>query len=152
MNFKSQKGYSLVEVGVGLILISIFMACAISMLSGTTANYRLIEQKNVAMSYLIKAVEFELMGVDDYTITDSDEDTRVVNDDGDKKTTVTKIKNYNLTVTTTVENLPPKNGESYDNSRVKILTGTVQFYTKKSDPSSKRTIELKTLKVEEGGV
>lgn len=152
MNFKSQKGYSLVEVGVGLILISIFMACAISMLSGTTANYRLIEQKNVAMSYLIKAVEFELMGVDDYTITDSDEDTRVVNDDDDKKTTVTEIKNYNLTVTTTVENLPPKNGVSYDNSRVKILTGTVQFYTKKSDTSSKRTIELKTLKVEEGGV
>ena len=35
MKLKSQKGYSLIEVGVGLILISIFMTCAISMLSGT---------------------------------------------------------------------------------------------------------------------
>lgn len=149
MKFKSQKGYSLVEVGVGLVLISIFLSCAISMLSGTCANYRLVEQKNIAMSYLIKAVESELIGIEDYSITDDPADTRVIEDENGKRTTLTEVKNYNLTVTTTIENLPPKNGVSYDDSKVKLLNAEVQFYTKKNDPSSKRTIELKTLKVEE---
>lgn len=151
MKLKSQKGYSLIEVGVGLILISIFMTCAISMLSGTCSNYRLIEQKNIAMSYLIKAMECELMDIEDYSITDNPADTRVVEDVEGKKVTLTEIKKYNLVVTTTLENLPPKNGVSYDDSKVKMLTASVQFYTKKSDPSSKRTLELQTLKIE-GGV
>lgn len=150
MKFKSQKGYSLIEVGIGLILISIFMACAISMLSGTCANYRLIEQKNVAMSYLIKAMECELLGTEDYFITDDSGDTRVIEDSENKKVTLTQVKQYNLTVTTTLESLPPKNGVSYDDSKVKLLTGTVKFYTKKSEPSSERIIELQTLKIEGG--
>ena len=49
MRLKSQRGYSLVEVGVGLVLISIFMVCGVTMLKGTYNTYRLVEQKNIAM-------------------------------------------------------------------------------------------------------
>ena len=147
MNFKSQKGYSLLEIGVGLILITIFMISGVTMLKGTYNTYRYIEQQNVVMNYLIRAVEKELLENANFEITDNPADTVIKENTSAKKVTVTTIDEHNLIITTTVEILPPKNGRSYANSDVKLLTSNAEFYLKKNDQSTRRTLTLKTLKI-----
>lgn len=147
MNLKSQKGYSLLEIGVGLILITIFMICGVTMLRGTYNTYRYIEQQNTVMNYLVRAVERELLDNANFTITDNPADTVVQEDTNSRKVTVTDIKKHNLIITTTVEILPARNGKSYVNSSVKTVTANAEFFTKKNDQSSRRVLTLKTLKI-----
>ncbi|MBQ9279679.1 MAG: type II secretion system protein [Clostridia bacterium] len=149
-NIKSQKGYSLVEVGIGIVIISVFMLCSLTMIRGTYNTYRYIEQKNIAMSYLIKGVEKELLyGVDgvDISITDNPANTVVTTNTTSKKVTVTTIPNNNMVLTTTLESLPSKNGRNYATSDVKLLTAKIEFYLKKGDASSKRELTLETIKI-----
>ena len=130
-NLKLQKGYSLVEVGIGIVIIAVFMLCSLTMIRGTYNTYRYIEQKNIAMSYLIKGVEKELLeGVSgvDISITDNPSDTSVIEENATRKVTVTNIPVHNMILTTTVESLGTKNGVNYASSRVKILTATIEFY------------------------
>lgn len=61
---KSEKGYSLVEVGIGLIIITIFLISSVSLMNGAFNNYRIIEQRNIAMSYAIDRME-NILGSDD---------------------------------------------------------------------------------------
>ena len=147
MKLKSQKGYSLLEIGVGLILITIFMICGVTMLKGTYNTYRFIEQQNTAMNYLIRAVERELLDNANFTITDNASDTVVQENTNTRKVTVTDIKKHNLIITTTVEILPAKNGKSYVDSNVKTLTANAEFFTRKNDQSSRRVLTIKTLKI-----
>ena len=147
MNLKSQKGYSLLEIGVGLILITIFMISGVTMLKGTYNTYRYIEHQNIVMNYLIKSVESELLDNANFEITDNPADTVVVENTTARKTIVTTVSKHNLVITTTLEILPPKNGKSYATSDVKLLTSNAEFYLKKNDQSSKRILTLKTLKI-----
>lgn len=151
MNLKSQKGYSLLEIGVGLILITIFMVCGVTMLKGTYNTYRYIEQRDLAMNYLVQSVERELLESANITLTDDPANTVIEEHTDERKVTVTKIPGHNFTITTTLENLPPKNGETYANSRVKLLTSDIEFFIRKDDESSRRILTLKTLKVEGSG-
>ena len=64
-----------------------------------------------------------------------------------RKVTVTTIEANNMIVTTILETLPSKDGKNYEDSKVKLLTSSVEFYIRKNDPSSKRVIELQTLKI-----
>lgn len=147
MNIKSQKGYSVLEIGVGLIIISIFMVCSVTMLKGTYENYRLVEQNNLAISYAIKGVERELLkGSRVIEITEDPLDT-VETREGNKEISVTKIDANNMTLTTIVEPLPEKNGKSYETSKVKLVTSSVEYYLKKNDESTKKILELQTLKI-----
>ena len=150
MRLKSQKGYSLIEVGVGLILITIFMICGVTMLKGTYNTYRLVEQKNIAMSYLLKAVEIELLDDVTISVTDDPNDTVIRESNDLRKITVTKIPANDITITTTVEALPTKDGVSYIKSRVKLLTSNAEYYIRKNDPSSRRVLTITTLKIEGG--
>lgn len=147
MNPKSKKGYSLLEVGVGLVLITIFMICGVTMLKGTYNTYRFIEQQNIVMNYLVKAIEKELLDSANFEITDNPADTVIQENTNTRKVTVTTIEKHKLKITTTLETLPEKNGKSYANSKVKMLTANAEFYTKNNDNSSKRTLTLKTLKI-----
>ena len=147
MNLKSDKGYSLLEIGVGLILITIFMISGVTMLKGAYNTYRYIEQQNIVMDYLIRATERELLENANFTITDNPADTVVKEDTTGRKITVTTIDEHNLVITTTLEILPAKNGKSYANSGVKMLTSNAEFFMKKNDQSSKRMLTLKTLKI-----
>jgi type II secretory pathway pseudopilin PulG len=147
MNLKSQKGYSLLEIGVGLILVTIFMICGVTMLRGTYNTYRFIDQQNIVMNYLIRAVEKELLESANFEITDSPADTMIQENTNARKVVVTRVDEHNLVITTTVEILPARNGKNYSNSKVKLLTANAEFYTKKEDPSSKRFLTLKTLKI-----
>ena len=148
MRLKSQKGYSLLEIGVGLILITIFMVCGVTMLKGTYNTYRYIEQRDLAMNYLIQSVEHELLPNANFDITGNVTDTVVQENTQSRKVTVTEVKGYNFIITTTLEDLPPKNGVSYADSKVKLLTSDIEFFIRKGDESSRRILTLKTLKIE----
>ena len=147
MNLKSQKGYSLIEVGVGLVIITIFMICGVTMLRGTYSTYRLVEQKNMAMSYLIKSIERELIEGEEINITENPADTVIEENSEYRKVVVTNIPASNMKLTTVLEILPSKNGKSYEDSQVKLLTSTIEFYIRKNDESSKRELTLQTLKI-----
>lgn len=150
MRLKSQNGYSLIEIGVGLILITIFMVCGVTMLKGTYNTYRLVEQKNIAMSYLLRAVEIELLDDTTISVTEDPSDTVIKESNSLRKVSVTTIPTSNITITTTVEALPTKNGVSYLESRVKLLTSNAEYYIRKNDESSKRVLTITTLKIEGG--
>ena len=147
MNPKSQKGYSLLEIGVGLVLITIFMICGITMLRGTYNTYRYIEQQNIVMNYLIRSVEKELLESANFEIAATPATSVVKENTNTRKVTVTEIPQHNLVITTTLEVLPSKNGKNYNGSKVKLLTSDAEFFLKKGVQSSKRTLTLKTLKI-----
>ena len=151
MNFKSQRGYSLLEIGVGLILITIFMISGVTMLKGTYNTYRYIEQRDLAMHYLVQSVERELLDNANFILTHDPANTTIEENTPGRKVTVTKVPGHNFLITTTLENLPPKNGVSYANSRVKLLTSDIEFFIRNQDESSRRILTLKTLKIEGSG-
>ena len=147
MNLKSQRGYSLLEAGVGLVIIAIFMVCGVTMLKGTYNTYRLVEQKNIALSYLLKGTEKELLDDAVINITDNPANTTVTENTDYRKVTVTNIPTNNMVLTTVLEVLPSQNGISYEDSEVKLLTSTIEFYIRNDDESSKRELKLQTLKI-----
>lgn len=133
MKLKSQSGYSLIEVGIALIVVAIFMVSSLTLLAGSNENYRRIEQRNLAMSYAIKTIE--AMQLNDLGIS------------------VEEIKNKallenNMTIKTNIENLPIKDGIDYGN-KVQIITANVEYNIKSNDTGSKKVLTLKTLKVNE---
>lgn len=148
MRLNSQKGYSLIEVGVGLILITIFMVCGATMLRGTYSTYRYIEQRNMVMAYLIKAIEIETIGNDSLSITQNPANTVVKEDTIQRTVKETVIPGTTIKITTTLETLENKDGKSYLNSKVKLLTANAEFYIRKNDETSKKNLMLKTLRVE----
>ena len=148
MNLKSQKGYSLLEIGVGLIIIVTFMYYSSTMLKATYNTYRLIEQKNTIVSYLIKSVENELLEDIEMPLTSNPNNTRIIENDVRRKVVETIVPaGSDLITSNTVEILPPRGGKTYDDSKVKLITSTAEFYIRNSDPTSKRTMTLQTLKI-----
>ena len=57
MNFKSNKGYSLVEIGVGIIILTVFLLVSIGLFNGAYTNYRRIKQKNGAINFAVLQIE-----------------------------------------------------------------------------------------------
>lgn len=136
MKIKSESGYSLIEIGIALVVVAIFMISSITLLSASNDNYRRIEQRNIAMTYAIKTIE--AMQLDNVGIS------------------IDEIKNRasqenNMIVTTNIESLPPKDGKNYGN-KVQIITANVKYYFKnpqKPDEKNAKTLTLQTLKVVE---
>ena len=52
MNLKSNKGYSLIEIAIGLAVITIFLACTGSLINASFTNYRLLLQRNEALDFV----------------------------------------------------------------------------------------------------
>lgn len=61
---KSQKGYSLIEIVVGLVVITLFLLTTGSLINASYTNYYLILQRNEAMDCAIKTME-EILSSDD---------------------------------------------------------------------------------------
>ncbi len=53
----SNKGYSLIEIAIGLSLFTIFLVCTGSLINASYTNYRLILQRNEALDYAIAQME-----------------------------------------------------------------------------------------------
>ena len=133
MNLKSNKGYSLIEIGVALIIVSIFMVISISLLSASNENYRRIEQKNIALSYAMQAIETIQLE--------------------NKEISLEEIKNRalvqnNMQINTNIETLPPKDGINVG-GKVFIITVDVIYKTQSSQAGVPATLTLKTLMVNE---
>ena len=65
----------------------------------------------------------------------------------DELTNKASVEN-NMIITTSVENLPPKDGIDYG-SKVQIITANVKYHIKSNDTGSTKTLTLKTLRVNE---
>lgn len=133
MKIKSESGYSLIEIGIALVVVGIFMVSSITLLSASNENYRRIEQRNIAMSYAMKTIE--AMQLNDVGISI------------DEIANKAAVEN-NMVITTDIENLPPKDGISYG-SKVQIITANVKYHIKSNDAGSEKTLTLKTLRVNE---
>ena len=70
MKFKSNAGYSLIEIGIALVIVGIFMTSSITLLSASNENYRMIEQRNIALSYAIKVIEAAQLSNSEINIDD----------------------------------------------------------------------------------
>lgn len=57
MNLKSQKGYSLIEIGVGVLIITILLACSTSLFNGCFKIYHAIQQRNNVVNYAVACIE-----------------------------------------------------------------------------------------------
>lgn len=55
--FKSNKGYSLVEIGVGIIILTTFLLVSIGLFNGAYTNYRRIKQRNIAINSAVSQIE-----------------------------------------------------------------------------------------------
>lgn len=72
MNFKSQKGYSLIEIGVGIIIITVYLASSTALFNGCFNTYRAIQQRNYVINYAISNVEKMLQMDADILAPDDD--------------------------------------------------------------------------------
>lgn len=121
----SNKGYSLIEIAIGLSLFTIFLVCTGSLINASYTNYRLILQRNEALDYAIAQMEGVLSSgeVSPETIT-----TTYNNMEGE-----TKIENVKDGTTT------------YEN----VYTVTVDVKYKRTPKSTDEYhLQLKSLKVE----
>lgn len=65
MKLKSQKGYSLIEIAVGILILTIFLICSAALFNGCYNTYRMIQQRNLAVNFAVSNMETMLQ-------TDSD--------------------------------------------------------------------------------
>ncbi len=117
------------EVGVALVIVTIFMVISISLLSASNDNYRRIEQKNIALSYAMQAIE-----------TIQLENKEISLDEVKHKALVQN----NMQIDTNIETLPPKDGINVG-GKVLLVTVNVQYNVSKA--SAPATLTLKTLMV-----
>lgn len=57
MLFKSKRGYSLIEVGVGVLILTVFLVCSIALFNGCYNTYRMIQQRNLATNLAVSNME-----------------------------------------------------------------------------------------------
>ena len=108
MKFKSEKGYSLLEIGIALIIVGIFFVSSMTLLNASNENYRRIEQRNIALSFAmrnIEAMQLEEVGI---SLEELVEQAKEEN---------------NMEIFVDIENLPPKN-------RSKLWRKSSNYYSK----------------------
>lgn len=57
MSWKTKKGYSLIEIGVGVLILTVFLVCSIALFNGCYNTYRMIQQRNIAVDYAVANME-----------------------------------------------------------------------------------------------
>ena len=107
------------------------MVSSITLLSASNENYRIIEQRNIALSYAMQTIEALQL-----------EESSISIDEIKNKA---KIEN-NMDITIDIENLPPKNGKDYGD-KIQIITANVSYHIKSSDAGSLKNLTLQTLKI-----
>lgn len=148
MNFKSQKGYSLIEIGVGILIITVLLACSTSLFNGCFNIYRAVQQRNYVVSHAVSNlerllqsdVETLLTDADNKVYTDRDELIKAVEDlkeaeDGEEKLStgeyyvpadkirgdfVNSPETNNMRITTKVRRVPTDGEYAFDNTVLKI--------------------------------
>lgn len=57
MNLKSKKGYSLIEIGIGILILTVFLICSMALFNGCYNTYRMIQQRNLAINQAVTSME-----------------------------------------------------------------------------------------------
>ena len=122
---KSQKGYTLIEIAIGLAIITIFLSCTGSLINASFTNYRLLLQRNEALDFAIREMEKVLLAdeviVGDVGYSENSMDARVI-----------------------IENV--RDGNKVYDDKVFLVTVNVE-YSRTSKSTDKYNIELQSLKV-----
>lgn len=124
---KTQKGYSLIEVVIGLAIITVFLVCTGSLVNASFTNYRLILQRNEALDLAIREMEAVLQS-----------DTVTLGDTG--------YTENSMQSRVTVENIV--DGNKVYTDKVFLVTVNVE-YSKTPKSEEKYNIKLQSLKVVE---
>lgn len=121
----SKKGYSLIEIAIGLAIITIFLVCTGSLINASFTNYRLILQRNEALEFAMREMENVLQAdeanVSDYGFSENSMNARI---------TIEKIRDGN---------------KVYDD-KVFLVTVNVE-YLRTPTSTEKYNIELQSLKI-----
>lgn len=125
MDLKSKKGYSLIEIAIGLAVITIFLACTGSLINASFTNYRLLLQRNEALDFAIREMETTLQSGE--TIIG---DVGFLENSMKARVKVEKVKNGN---------------KVYDD-KVFLVTVNVE-YKRTPNSTEKYNVELKSLKI-----
>lgn len=125
MDLKSKKGYSLIEIAIGLAVITIFLACTGSLINASFTNYRLLLQRNEALDFAIREMETTLQS----------EET-VIGDVG--------FSENSMNARVKVEKI--KNGNKVYDDKVFLVTVNVE-YKRTPNSTEKYNVELKSLKI-----
>ena len=137
---KNKKGYSLIEIVIGLAIITIFLLSTGSLINASYTNYQLVMLKNEAMELAITEMENILISGDDYIKELSDSSTGSDNE----------VLSYNghtaansMEVKTKIERIK-EDDKIYD----KVFKVTVNVeYKKSANDEKKYNIELQSLKI-----
>lgn len=57
MNLNSNKGYSLIEIGIGILILTAFLICSMALFNGCYNTYRMIQQRNIAINQAVTSME-----------------------------------------------------------------------------------------------
>lgn len=139
---KSSKGYSLVEIVIGLAIILIFLYSTGSLINASYTNYRLVLQRNEAMDFAISEME-KMLGesgdkiIEDYMRKGLDDSSNVVISD------VGYTRN-SMEARTRIEKV--KNGQKIYDDKVFIISVTV-YYSRTANDTKKYDLKLQSLKV-----
>ena len=121
----AKNGYSLIEIAIGLAIITIFLVCTGSLINASYTNYRLILQRNDAMDFAIEEME-NVLRSDNVTVSDVGYEKNEM----EARVTIEKIKDGN---------------RIYDD-KVFLVTVNVMFHKTPKDPEV-QSIKLQSLKV-----
>ena len=159
---KAQKGYSLIEIGIGIIIITLFSFCSIALFNGCYNNHRVIQQRNIAISHAIREIEYSLqkdlaeLGFTEEMI-DRDEILSVASTTSED---LLKEGNYalpedkvigpndatnNMTITTRIRRLPGSKSTAMDSTVSKVIVD-VEYKIRANDKES-RKVTLEAIKL-----
>lgn len=134
MNLKSQKGYSLIEIGVGIIIITVYLASSTALFNGCFNTYRAIQQRNYVINYAISNVEKMLQTDADILAPDDDLIDEVKSSSADKLSTgeyavredvvngsfTNSPDTNNMRITTKVRRIPTDGTYACDNTVLNV--------------------------------
>lgn len=122
---KSQKGYSLIEIAIGLAIITIFLSCTGSLVNASFTNYRLLLQRNEALDFAIREME-KVLQADDVIPGNSG------------------YRENDMTARINIDNV--RDGNKVYDDKVYVVTVNIE-YSRTATSTDKYNIELKSLKV-----
>ena len=160
MKFKNTHGYSMIEIGIGLLIIMIFSIFSLGLFNGCYNNHHVIQTRNLALKYATQTMENILQSdlsslgftssmtsrsnilsaCSAASALDRAEGNYAVPEDE------TIDVNKNITITTKYRRIPTTSGsEAYDNTVIKV--SVIANYKIKTNDTEARTLELESIKV-----
>ena len=135
---KSKKGYSLIEIAVGIAIITIFLLCTGSLVNASFTNYRMVVQRNEAMGLAIREMENVLQN-------GLSEEAKAILQDGANTNYEYVITENAMTVTVDIDKIT-SGALVYDDTVFKVTVNVE--YSKTENGTQKYNLELQSLVID----